>query len=217
MTKTEETNGSLFLMALGIIVLLGLIVIFFGIKYVYNPQPPSITYNNFEFRQEDKFWHTLWQRNDKVYTISLRYNPQEVQDVPVFGVLNTTFNTRKNIYVAFDPSVEKTKFKYLAVGGSELGINLAGPLGKQVTAACTVNVSSGCINRPIVSCDDVDKNIIVLDATGDPRITLNGTCMTFAGNDLDLVKSIDKAIYLWLGIIPRPRNPTPSIDTLSTE
>ena len=209
MANKEETYGSVFLMVLGIVVVLGLIAIFFGMKYVYNPQPPSMRYNNFEFRQEDKFWHTLWQRNDKVYTISLRYNPQEVQDVPVFGVLNNTFNTRKTIYVSLDPSVEKTQFKYLAVAGSELSINLAGPLNKQVTAACTVNVSSACINRPIVSCNDIDKNVIVLDATGDPRITLNGTCMTFTGKDLDLIKSIDKAIYLWLGIIPRPKSSTP--------
>ena len=204
MGQEEERYGFLFLIVLSVVLTLVLVGILFGMKYVYSPSYPKLTYNNFEFRQQDRFWHTLWQRNDKLYTISLRYNPKEVESVPVFGVLNNTFNVRRQIYVAFDPLSEKSTFKYLALAASELTINLAGPLGKNIVAACTQNESVGCASRPVVSCENVDKNVIVLQANGTPQIALNGTCMVFSGSELDLVKSVDKALYLWMGIIPRP-------------
>ena len=207
MTNNKEIYGSIFLICVGIFVIIALSVIFFGTKYFYHPYLPTLSYNNFEFKQQDKFWHTLWQRNDKVYTISLRYNPKEVEDVPVLGVLNNTFNKRNKIYITFDPQANNSQFKYLAVSASELTINLAGPLGKNVVAACTKNFTSGCASRPIVSCDDVNENVIVVEASGEPKISLNGTCMIFSGAGLDLVKSVDKALYLWMGIIPRPQHP----------
>lgn len=204
MMKKEEQNGSLVLLGLGLVAALALVMIFVGTKYVYKPSYPTLAYNNFEFAQKDKFWHAQWQRKDQVYTISLRFNPKEVEDVPVTGVLNNTFNKRRTIYITFDPEGDDDAFKYLAVAGSELTVNLAGPLGKQIAAACTKNVTSACANRPIARCEDADKNVIFLNGQGNPSIMLNHTCMTFSGAGFDMVKAVDKALYLWMGIIPRP-------------
>ena len=202
MGEQEEQYGKFFVLGTVLFVLLVLIAILFGLKYVYKPSYPTITYNNFEFQQKDKFWHTLWQRNDNVYTISLRFNPEEVRDVQITGVLNGTFNTRKKIYVTFDPLSEQDQFKYLAVGASELTVNMAGPLGKEIVAACTQNSTEACATRPIITCEGNERNVLLLKAEGTPRIELNNTCMILYGEGFDLIKSIDKMLYIWMQIIP---------------
>ncbi|MBI4017255.1 MAG: hypothetical protein HY363_06205 [Candidatus Aenigmarchaeota archaeon] len=202
MTKHEEQYGTFFIVGIVLFVLVVLVAILYGLKYVYKPHYPTITYNNFEFKQKDKFWHTLWQRNDKVYTISLRFNPKELEDIPITGVLNSTFNRRKTTHVTFDPQSDSDQFKYLAVAASELTVNMAGPLGKDIVAACTQNITSACADRPIVSCESNEKNVILLKAEGAPHIELNNTCMTLYGTGFDIVKTIDKMLYIWMQIIP---------------
>ncbi len=202
MRKNEERYGTFFIVGTVLFVLVVLVAILYGLKYVYKPHYPTITYNNFEFKQKDKFWHTLWQRNDKVYTISLRFNPKELEDVPITGVLNSTFNKRRTMHVTFDPQSDSNQFKYLAVAASELTVNMAGPLGKDIIASCTQNITTACADRPIVSCENNEKNVILLKGEGTPHIELNNTCMTLYGTGFDLVKTVDKMLYIWMQIIP---------------
>ncbi len=202
MAKKEEEYGMLTLAGIGIFAIVVLFGIFYGAKYIYKPSYPKINYNSFEFVQKEKFWHTQWQRNDKVYTISLRFNPKEVEEVPITGVLNNTFNKRRKMYVTFDPESPEENFKYLALAASELTVNLAGPLGKEVVAACTQNITEACASRPIITCEGNEKNTILLKSEGTPAIELNNTCMTLYGTGFELVKSVDKMLYIWMQIIP---------------
>lgn len=174
--------------------------IVFGAKYIYVDWYPRMEYNNFVFKQKNNFWHTEWQRGKQVYEVALRYNPEEVVAVPVNGVLNNSFNSRPVVYITYDPLSEKEDFKFLALAASELTLNMAGPLGKNVMAACSQE-SDECAGRPIVSCDNNDKSVIFLRAEGSPSILLNQTCMTLSGEGFDLVKSVDKALYVWMRII----------------
>ncbi len=168
---------------------------------------PDLTYNYYEFKKIDNMWHTDWQRDGQVYDVSLRYSPLEVEKVPVSGNLNTTF-VRQPFYMTFDPdsnstnSSDNTDFKYLALSFSELGLNWARGMGYQILSACTRNVSEACIDRPIVNCDDDDKAVFYVRIAKEPRVTLDGNCLIIEGNDVELIKAVDRVLYHFYGIMP---------------
>lgn len=200
----KDSNTIFMAVVVGLLVVVFFAIIF-GAKYVYVDWYPTMEYNGFVFKQKNNFWHTEWQRGKQLYGVALRFNPVEVEGVPVSGVLNASFNKRPVLYITYDPLSESSDFKYLALAASELTLNLAGPLGKNVVAACTRNDSS-CSGRPIVTCDTVDKNVIFLQADGESRIVLNNTCMTLFGEAFDVIKSVDKTLYVWMNIMEKPES-----------
>jgi len=183
---------------------------FVAYKYLHKEPPqnkPDLTYNFFEFKKIEGMWHTKWQRDGQLYDVSLRYNPLDVEKVPVSGGMNETF-LRQPFYLTFDPdsnssnSPNNTDFKYLALAFSELGLNLARGLGHQVVTACTKNLSEACAGHPIVTCDDDDKAVFYLRIMEKPRVTLDGNCLIIEGKELDLIKATDRVLYHFYGIMP---------------
>lgn len=182
---------------------------FVAYKYMHKePQSkPDLVYNFFEFKKIDDMWHTKWQRDGQLFDVSLRYNPLDVELVPVRGGLNETW-LKQPYYLTFDPdsnssnSSNNTDFKYLALAFSELGLNWARGIGKEVVTACTKNVSEACAGHPIVTCDDDDKPVFYLKVMKYPRVTLDGNCLIIEGKELDLIKATDRVLYHFYGIMP---------------
>ncbi len=172
--------------------------VFFG----YEPEPPkpeSIEYNHFEFYHIGGLWETAIQLDTQVYDAIFRFNPDQVQDVAVKGTLG---DFGQPVYITFDPVQNDTNaYKYLALASSELSLHIIRALEKEVIAACTNNETDACIERPIVTCDDTDKNVIYLKTDAPPRITLDGTCITLQGKDMDLLKSADRLLFQWYKIM----------------
>ncbi len=204
--KSNVQNAIVIVIAL--IVLVALTVVAY--KYINKPRDnaPDLTYNYYEFRKIDNMWHTEWQRDGQVYDVSLRYSPLDVEKVPVStGGLNTTF-LRQPYYMTFDAdsnstnSSDNTDFKYLALAFSELGLNWARGMGYQIMSACTRNVSDACIDRPIVDCDDDDKAVFYVRIAREPRVTLDGNCLIIEGNEVELIKAVDRVLYHFYGIMP---------------
>ena len=83
------------------------------------PYVAKIEYNGFEFEKIGGLWHTNWQKNGQMFTLSLRYNPEEVEAVPLLGEITEIFN-QKQIYLSFDPTANSSEFKYIALANSEL-------------------------------------------------------------------------------------------------
>ncbi len=189
------------LILVGILALI--VVAIFVAKQFYKPRSPypTLTYNNFKFEQIEGMWYTQWQRDGQVYNIGLRYNPQEVETVPVRGGLNDTFK-QQPFYVTFDPDEESENFKYLALGVAELGLNIVRGMGMQFVSACTKNISDACIAHPIVTCDDDDKAVIYLRTMNESRVRLDGNCLTLEGKELDLLKAVDRVLYHFYKIMP---------------
>ncbi len=189
-----------------------IVIAFFAVRYFSEPDinpyelpegEEELYYNNFRFVKIDGLWYTQWQKNEKLYTIPLRFNPYEVEDMPVEGTLNfTLFNTVRNVYVTFDLSDEdNSNFTLLALASAEFSQNLVKAINRQPTAACTNNQSSACKDRPIVSCDNKSVPIVFIREQGPAKAILDDNCMIIQGEGMDLLKAIDRVLYSWYGII----------------
>ncbi len=165
-------------------------------------QGKTITYHNFLFEEIEGNWFFDWQRENVLYTVSLRYNPYDVENLTIRGVLNQSFNTRKNIYVTFDPELgESTKnFTTLALSATELTQSMAKVLGFKPLSACTRN-STNCPEVDIVTCETKNVSVIYLTDVGEPGIVLNQNCITLRGEGFGLLKSVDRLLYQWYGVM----------------
>lgn len=188
------------------IAVVGFIVIFFtalfAVKYFYSDkiEYPTVTYNGFEFTEIADTWYTQWQNEEKLVAVSARYNPYEVENVTVLGELNKGF-TQSNIYVTFDPYSEQEDFKYLALAAADLSQSITKAFSKKVIPACTREHDETCDNISIVTCEDTDKAVIHLIAEEPTQIVLKGNCIELWGENFEIIRSVDKLLYLWYKII----------------
>lgn len=191
-----------FLIVLAVLALM--VAAIFVAKHFYVPRHPSrLTYNNFIFQKHDGAWHTEWQRegNKTVYDVSLRFSPLEVENVSVGGTgLNATFQ-QLPFYITFDPDDNRTNFQYLALAVGEVGLNIVRGLGGQIQTACTKNISDACADHPIVTCKD-DKAVIYLRTANETRVRLQGNCLILQGNELELIRAVDRVLYHFYHIMP---------------
>jgi hypothetical protein len=184
----------------------GIIVIFFaalfGVKYFYSDKVeyPTVTYNGFEFTQIANTWYTQWQNEEKLVAISARYNPYEVENVTLLGELDEGFK-QSDVYITFDPYSEQEDFKYLALAAADLSQSIDKAFSKKVIPACTREHNETCENVSIVTCEDADKAVIHLIAEEPTQIVLKGNCIELWGEELELIRSVDKLLYIWYKII----------------
>jgi hypothetical protein len=198
MTK-EQGSWKAFLIVLGVLVLIAVAILFAKKVYVPRSPYPTVTYNNFEFEQIEGMWYVKWQRDGNVYNMGFRYNPKEVENVPVRGALNATFR-RQPFYVTFDPDGDQSNFKYIALGIAELGLNVVRAMDGRIESACTRNVSEACEGHPIVSCDDDDKAVIYFKTMNETRVRLDGNCMTIEGTGLEMLRAVDRVLFHFMNI-----------------
>lgn len=161
------------------------------------PKTETVEYNGFKFEHIEGLWYTQWEKGGKVYSVPLRFNPYQVENVTVLGAINASFN-RPQMFVAFDPT--KGNFSIMALSAAELSLSMVRALGVKPVAACTKN-ETACQDRPIVSCPYQNATVILLQNEGDPAIWLRGDCIALLGSGFDLVRSVDRLLYSWYGII----------------
>lgn len=186
-----------------IVFILVFLIVFFGVKWLYpenRVNNPTLEYNGFIFTKINGLWHTEWHKEGQTYIVSLRYNPKEIEDVPVFGTITETFN-QPEIYISFDPTADPGEFKYTALANSELSLSLVKAFRKKPIAACIKNETTACENRPIVNCETPDKSVIIVSANGDPAVLMKENCIILKGAELDILKSTDKLLYTWYRIM----------------
>lgn len=189
-----------------IAIVIGLIVVFFavfvGVKYFYPETEPyeTVNYNNFEFTKIAGTWYAQWQHENRLISLALRYNPYEVEDVQVTGGITEDFQ-QTDIHITFDPYSDPESFKYLALASSELSQSIVKAFNKNVIPACTQYENETCSNISIVTCDDTDKAVIQIIAEEPTQITMQDNCIILQGKDFELLRSVDKLLYLWYKII----------------
>jgi hypothetical protein len=212
--KKSDSDRTL-LIAAGVIILMVAAIV--AIRYIFPEKPKTIDqiiddtlnghdtennflYNNFAFVKVGNTWVTRVQKGDKLYTVPLRFNPKQLEDVQIVGELDKRF-VPSNLYITFDPRGDV--FTYVALAAGELSINLAQALDVLPTAACAYNVTEACYDRPIVSCQDNDKAVIFLREANETMVILQGNCMVLQGEEMNLLKAVDRVLYIWYGIMPR--------------
>ncbi len=196
MSETKQTKY--FIIAGGIALVVVLAFLLFG----FPKQPEKVSkveYNYFTFEEIGGMWQTTIKVRDNVYEVIFRFNPEQVQDVYVTG--DFAGFGRDPVYITFDPDANPDEFKYLALASSELSLHLIRALNVSVIAACTKNVTDACIDRPVVTCSDRDKNVVYLVAKPPTQITLDERCITLNGEGLELLKSVDRILFPWYKIM----------------
>ncbi len=164
------------------------------------PNPNLVTYKNYDFtRMEDGFWQFRWQSGTITYHIPLRYNPLQMENVTINGVLGDNFG-EDGVTITVDPS-DGADQQYVALAAAEIGINLVKVFSADMKAACTENRTDSCAIRPIVKCGDNSSVIYLREASG-PSVTFEGRCITLSGEGLELVQAVDRLLFMFYGIMP---------------
>ena len=182
-----------------VLIVAAIFIVFFVSAWLFGEDEyETATYNYFEFVKIDNIWYTEWQKDDVVYTLSFRNNPYEIEQLPIVGKLNDSFN-RPEIYITFNPA--EGNFSILALAAGELSLNLFRALQVKPIAACMNNATDDCIERPIVQCGDAGKSVIQIDTRGEPGVALRGECIILQGEGMGLLQSVDRLLYQWYGIM----------------
>ncbi|MBU1704276.1 MAG: hypothetical protein KJ922_02845, partial [Nanoarchaeota archaeon] len=158
-------------------------------------------YNGFSFVNVSGMWFTQVQRfrSTDLYNVQFHYSPEDVESIPVVGDVDN-FKDYNGTYIAFDPTSED--YMHTALAAGELSINLATVFKMLPIAACTKNTTEVCYTRPIVSCMDSDKPIILFDHADKPAVIReNEACIRITGNGTDLVKGVDRLFFQWFEIM----------------
>lgn len=181
--------------------LIAVVAIFVILLNISGEKESKVTYNGFEFTDVDGLWRTEWQREGINYELDFRFNPKQVEEIPVTGKTDIRFQF-ETVHLTFDPSEERTsETAYLNLAAVELSRKLVDPFERNVTAACTRNETEGCASREIVTCENTNSSVIYLKQAEEARIILNGNCATIQGTGEGIVKAADKALFQWLGIM----------------
>ena len=205
--KLKEIKETARMRKIAIILVIGFILLFIlalvGVKYFIKTEPieyPKVTYNNFEFTEIADTWYAQWQHENSLVSLAMRFNPYEVENVTVLGELNENFR-KKQIYVTFDPYSEQESFKYLALAAAEMSQSLVKAFNKKIIPACTREHNETCENVTIVTCEDTEKAVIQLVAAEPTQIKLENNCITLQGKEFEIIRSVDKLLYLWYKIM----------------
>jgi len=192
------------------IVLVVVVAIFLGFALFLGflskgpPPPDQVEYNGFIFTEIQGSWMTQWQNNNKIYELSLRHNPTELQDVIITGEINLSLFNQQEMYVTFDPNKEQ-ELKFVALAAGEMGLNLKRALLREPVFTCTTNETDAesCFDVPPVTCDDTDKAVFLIDATGETLVTMDNNCVILTGEGEELLRATDRLLYLFYGIMSR--------------
>jgi hypothetical protein len=156
-------------------------------------------YNGFSFVKHEDLWHTQLKDGQRLYSLTLRYGPKEVETIPIGGPLNESFFSDPYVFITFDPLREKQK--YVGLAAAELSLSLSTAINKQPLAACTVNETDACKERPIITCEGAERAVILLDEKGPAKVSFEGNCIRVQGSGFDLLKAENRLLYQWYGII----------------
>lgn len=156
-------------------------------------------YGENSFVLADGLWWTDIKRKDRWLKVRLHFGPREVEEVKIAGNLDEQFNQGIEVYMAIDPEFGN---KYLTLALTEVNLNVVQGIGRKPIGVCTRENETVCEGREILNCENTKgKPVIELRWGGEPKITLDGTCILITGEDYGLVKAADRLIWQWYRVM----------------
>src|SRR3989338_2964986 len=138
--RTPSTEGKTILIMVAVIV--GLLVLIMGGTKVYThltaadvinvdeqhqrnlqgelDSKEGYIYNGYSFIYADGLWWTELNKFGTLLKVPLHFGPKELEDIPIQGTLNDSFNYGDEVFIAIDPEVQD---KYYTLAISELSFN----------------------------------------------------------------------------------------------
>lgn len=167
-----------------------------NLKGELRPEQGYVYKGIYSFITLDGLWYTQLSspKGTRVYSLALRYSPNDLKDIVIEGNLDKNFfDDKSEFYVAFNPTGREFSFIGLAV--ADFNTHMSKVFEKNPIAACDRNETEPCKNRPIVTCDDNDKLVLYVKEADKFRAYYNGNCIVVEGRGLDLVKGVDRILY----------------------
>ncbi len=183
-------------------------------------------YNGYSFVRQGSdnigyMWYTqVMNPYDMIkYDVPLHYGPKQLEEIPfegnidyfmkmMYGKNNTLpdydeFNVNTTLlpytaYFSFDPTI--VGLDYINLAHHELRTNLLQVFDVRLLPACTTE-DSACDSIAILTCQNTTVPIIVFQEAENSSIIAKGNCITVAGVNTGIVKSVDKLMYRMYGIM----------------
>ena len=149
----------------------------------------SVKYNGKKFYQTNQGWQ------GKDLNFFTAYLPQDVEFIPVQGILNLNIFLNK-LYVVTDPEQ--------SFSNEWIEWSRAVPMSNPNPSCLPEDEDKeACAELPLKDCNDADLQtaILIFKNTNESYINVNGNCVEIAGDSLDLLKAVDKAIYVMYGVM----------------
>lgn len=200
--KDDESHELKNLMIFLIVVTIVFFAIGAFLKQKITPNIETEYSNGFEFKKVGGSWFTkmLSPQYGLEVNANFRYSPSQVKDILIEGdVKNFVSQGINKSYFTFNPEDNLT---YMAVAAADLAKYLKVLNGIDLEAACTKNISSACVDRPIINCEtEKDNPIIYLKSSDVSKVSYVGNCLTVQGSGEGLLKAYNKLLFLWYGIL----------------
>ena len=216
MSKTSDKT----LVVVIAVILLTLIAIF-AYSYFFKPEPNTLeelhilnlqgklkasqgyVYKGvYSFVTLDNLWYTQIKspKGTKIYSLALRYSPNDLKDIVIEGKLNLEFfNNQGEFFVTFNP--RGNHLSYVALAVADFDTHMSKVFEKKPIPACDRNETEICKIKPIVTCSDTDKLVLYIKESERFRIYYNNNCIVVEGSSFDLVKGVDRVLYNLYGIM----------------
>ena len=161
----------------------------------------------YSFITFDNQWYSQLKSpgGTKLYDLSLRYSPKDVEQIDIKGVLDEImFNNKTEFYYTFNP--KGTDFSYVALAVADFSTHMAKAFDKNPIAACDRNETNACRERPIVTCENTDKIVLYINESEKTGVSYNANCILVSGKGFDLVKGVDRVLYNLYNIMEQQEN-----------
>lgn len=200
--KEEADKNSSRNIIIVVIVILGLIILFFSIRYLYHPETndDSYIYNGFKFTKVSNLWFTEVQINNKLFRISMRYSPRELEHISVEPGIYKKVVSSKKIYFTVPGNLSSVAVLAITELGRVVGTRY-GILNIPSQSALTEG------NETLVkTCKDAvnDTGVILFKTGNTTAVYSDKNCIIVQGvEEWDIVKAADRVTFGLLGIMPQ--------------
>lgn len=156
----------------------------------------------YSFVRVDGFWYTALQSQSgrTSYSFAFRYSPNELDGIPVRGILdNDLFNNASEYYITFNPTAQNLSYTVLAV--NDYNQHMLNVFGKTPIPACDRNETAACWSRPIITCEEKKSVVVYVRDSDAAGVDFSGNCITISGRGFDQVRGVDRVLYKFYNIM----------------
>ncbi|MEK6952897.1 MAG: hypothetical protein AABX29_07835 [Nanoarchaeota archaeon] len=195
-----------------LVVMIVLLVLFGIIMFAYQRERYSDTffnYNGFEVHKVSLFDRGFVYKislvsliNNKLYSIESRYNPKELEEIPVNIDLDDIYN-KETLFITMDKNA--TAISVLAA------TEISKVTGNSLIFRYPISDTFGALKEPVegknvtvMTCNNVSENIGVIsfEINNKSEIYSNNGCVILSGkNENDLIRVADRLMLVLLGIM----------------
>jgi len=186
-----------------LIMIIGLLILFFSIKYFYHPTPAeeSYVYNGFKFTKVSSLWLTEIQLDNTLFRITTRYSPNELEHINVEPGIYEKIVGSKGIYFTVSGNLSSVSVLAITELGRIIGTRY-GLLNIPSQAALTESDDNETL---VKTCKDaVNGTGVIWFKLGNTTAAYSDqNCVIIQGTEeWDIVKAADRVTFGLLGVMP---------------